>query len=130
MCHTWLTGCRIKGNCPLKGPWPAGGLPFVGVFLRDPSPHLREFRKKTTENSEQLGRQARPGFEPGTSRLPVLSVTTPPLVRLGWIVLGCRIKANCPLMGPGPEGGVSFVEVCRRDPSPYLREFPVCNDNY
>ena len=32
------------------------------------------------ENSEWLGQQAPPGFEPGTSRLPVLSVTTPPLV--------------------------------------------------
>ena len=27
------------------------------------------------ENSERLGRQTRPGFEPGTSRLHVLSVT-------------------------------------------------------
>ena len=52
----------------------------MGVFLRDPSPYLREFRRKTTENSEWLGRQARPGFEPGTSRLPVSSVTTLPLV--------------------------------------------------
>ena len=32
------------------------------------------------ENSERLGRQLRPGFEPGTSRLPVLSVTAVPLV--------------------------------------------------
>ena len=32
------------------------------------------------ENSEWLGRQPRPGFEPGTSRLPVLSVKTLPLV--------------------------------------------------
>ena len=36
--------------------------------------------EKTTENSERLGRQVRPGFEPGTSRLPVLSVTAEPLV--------------------------------------------------
>ena len=36
--------------------------------------------EKTTENSERLGQQTRPGFEPGTSRLPVLSITTPPLV--------------------------------------------------
>ena len=28
--------------------------------------------EKTTENSERLGRQERPGIEPGTSRLPVL----------------------------------------------------------
>ena len=48
-----------------------GGVPSVGVFLRDPSPYLREFRRKQRKNSERLGRQARPGFEPGTSRLPV-----------------------------------------------------------
>ena len=28
--------------------------------------------EKTTENSEWLGRQALPGFEPGTPRLPAL----------------------------------------------------------
>ena len=32
------------------------------------------------EISERLGQQARPGVEPGTPRLPVLSVTTPPLI--------------------------------------------------
>ena len=34
------------------GPGPIGGLPFVGVFLRDPSPHLREFRRKPLFFSE------------------------------------------------------------------------------
>ena len=29
--------------------------------------------EKTTKNSEQLGQQARPGMEPGISRLPALS---------------------------------------------------------
>ena len=53
-----------------------GGMPSVGVFLRGPSP----YSEKTTENSERLGRQARPGFEPGNSRLPVLSVNAVPLV--------------------------------------------------
>ena len=38
--------------------------------------------KYIEENSERLGRQARQGFEPGTSHLPVFSSTTPPLVRL------------------------------------------------
>ena len=33
--------------------------------------------ENTTENSERLGQQARPEFEPGTSRLPVLRATTP-----------------------------------------------------
>ena len=32
------------------------------------------------ENSERLGQQARPEFEPGTSHLPVLSVATLSLV--------------------------------------------------
>ena len=31
------------------------------------------FGKKNTENSKRLGGEARPGIEPGTSRLPVLS---------------------------------------------------------
>ena len=39
-------------------------------------PVFTQVLEKTTENSEQLGRQARPGFEPDTSHLPVLSVTT------------------------------------------------------
>ena len=51
-----------------------------GVFLRDPSPYVRELRRKITENAEPLGRQARPWIEPGTSRLLVLSVTAVPLV--------------------------------------------------
>ena len=63
-----------------------GAMPSVGVFLRDPSPYLREFRRKTTENSERLGRQARPRFVPGTSRLPALRVTAEPLV--GQIIEG------------------------------------------
>ena len=38
--------------------------------------------EKTTENSERPGRQARPGIEPGTSRLPVFERRiTQPLVR-------------------------------------------------
>ena len=36
---TWM-GCKIKSNCPLVGPGAVGGMPFVGVFLRDPSPYL------------------------------------------------------------------------------------------
>ena len=54
------------------GPGPVGGMPSVGVFLRDPSPYLR-VSEKTTKNSEQLIRQARPRIEPSTSRLPGLS---------------------------------------------------------
>ena len=36
-------------------------------------------------------------------------------------LVGCRVKANCPLVGPGTVGGVPSVEVFLRDPSPYLR---------
>ena len=43
----------------------------VGVYVRDPIPYLSEFRSKTTENIERLGRQARLGIEPVTFRLPV-----------------------------------------------------------
>ena len=49
-----------------------GGVPSVRIFLRDPNPYLREFRRKPRENSERLGRQAGLGIEPGTSRLPAL----------------------------------------------------------
>ena len=68
----WLVCCRVKASFPLVGPRPAEEVPSLGVFLRDPSLYLRKFRKKTTENSERLGRQARPGIQPGTSRQPVL----------------------------------------------------------
>ena len=27
----------------------------------------------------------------------------------GWVGLGCRVKANCSLVGPGAVGGVPFV---------------------
>ena len=37
--------------------------------------------------------------------------------------LGCRLKADCPLVGPGPKGDVPSVGVFLRDSSPYLREF-------
>ena len=53
-----------------------GRVRSLGAFLRDPSPYLRVFRRKTTENSERLGRQVRPGIEPGTSRLPVFERRT------------------------------------------------------
>ena len=66
----------IMGLRPIIRLWdlvPLGGLPSMGDFLRDPSPYLHEFRKKTTENSERLGRQALSGIDPGTSHLPALS---------------------------------------------------------
>ena len=39
-------GVGVKADCLNIGPRPIGGLPSVGVFLRDPSPYLREFRRK------------------------------------------------------------------------------------
>ena len=74
-----MDGCKFETNSPLVGPGTVGGAPLWRVFLRDPSPYFREFRRKS-RNSDRLGRKARPGFEPGTSRLPVLNVTTPTLV--------------------------------------------------
>ena len=38
------------------------------------------------------------------------------------IFMDCGIKANCPYVGPGTMGGGHYVEVCLRDPRPYLRE--------
>ena len=45
----WLVVCRLKANYPLVGPGPIVGVPSMGVFLRDPSKYLREFRRKTIE---------------------------------------------------------------------------------
>ena len=36
----------FEANCPLVGPGPIEVVPSVGVFPRDPSPYLREFRKE------------------------------------------------------------------------------------
>ena len=42
-----LVGCRVKANCPLVGPGTVGRVPSMGVFLRDHSPYLREFLRKS-----------------------------------------------------------------------------------
>ena len=36
-------GVGVKADCLNIGPRPIGGMPSVGVFLRYPSPYLREF---------------------------------------------------------------------------------------
>ena len=36
----------FKADCLTKGPKSMGRVPSVGVFLRDPSPFLQEFRRK------------------------------------------------------------------------------------
>ena len=46
----WVLGWR-----PIVRFWKPriiGGVPSVGVFLRDPRPYLREISEKTAENSE------------------------------------------------------------------------------
>ena len=45
----WLV-VRFESNCPLVRPGTIGGVPSVGVFLRDPSPYLREFQGLIREN--------------------------------------------------------------------------------
>ena len=39
------------------------------------------------------------------------------------MLVGCRLKANCPLVGPGSIGGVLSVGVFLGDSSQYLHEF-------
>ena len=65
----------FKANFLLVGPGPIGGMHCVGGLSKGSYPVFSRVSLKATENSERQGRQARPGFEPGTSRLPVLSVT-------------------------------------------------------
>ena len=68
----WL-GCKLKAICPHVGSGPIGGLPSVRGLSKGSQPVLMQISQKTSENFEQLGRQARQGFEPGTSRLPALN---------------------------------------------------------
>ena len=43
----WLVVvCRVYSRLSHEGPRPMGWMPSVGVFLRDPSPYLRKFRRK------------------------------------------------------------------------------------
>ena len=39
--------CRYKASCSHVGPGPTTGVPSMGVFQRDPSSYLREFRMKS-----------------------------------------------------------------------------------
>ena len=96
-------GCRIKANCRLLGPGPVGRVPCVGVFLRYPSPYLRDFRRKPRKTPHCY-------VDKRDRRLIV------------WLI-GCRVKANCSLVGLGPVGGVQSVGIFLRDPSLYLLEF-------
>ena len=42
----WSIKCRVQTNCQLVGPGPAGEVPSVEIFLRDPSPYSRDFLNK------------------------------------------------------------------------------------
>ena len=77
---------RDLGQWVVCPPW--------GVLLRDPSPYL--VSEKTTENSERLGRQARPGIEPGTSRLPVFE-------RSYWWSQGRTVRHPCLIRDSNPD---------------------------
>ena len=62
------------------GTWVYRRRAVHGGLSKGSQPLFTRVSEKTTENSKGLGRQGRPGFEPGTSRLPVLSATSPPLL--------------------------------------------------
>ena len=47
-----------------------------------------------------------------------------------WLVVGCRCKANCLLVGPGPIGGSAVRGVFLKDPRRYLREFQKNHDKF
>ena len=47
-------GCRVYGRLSQEGPRPMGGMPSLRVFLRDPSPYLREFRRKSRKTPNGL----------------------------------------------------------------------------
>ena len=54
----WLVGCRIKSDSPHVGLGPTVGVPFVGIFLRDPSPYLREFGENHGKFQKVMWRSA------------------------------------------------------------------------
>ena len=67
-----------------------GGMPSVGGLSKGSLPVFTQVSEKTTENSERLGRQARPEIEPDTSRLPALSTephATGKAVRFGSVTI-------------------------------------------
>ena len=74
--HLWWWWYRCQGRLSHWGSRPMSGVPSVGVFLRDPSPYLCESLRKTRKTPNGQCRQARPGIEPGTSRLQVLQRRT------------------------------------------------------
>ena len=78
----WMVRFRLKANAQLWDLGLQGACSLRGGLSMGSQPVFTRVSEKNTKSSERQGRQVRPGFEPGTSRLPVLSVTTPLLVKL------------------------------------------------
>ena len=78
------------------GTWDYRGRALHGCLFKGSQPVFTQVSEKTTENSERLGRQARPRNEPGTSRLPVFE-------RSHW--WGQRTDSSTPMPYPGYEPG-------------------------
>ena len=53
--------------------WDLKGRAVRRSLCKGSQPVFTRVSEKTMENSERLGQQARPGIEPGISRLPALS---------------------------------------------------------
>ena len=81
-------------------------------FLRYLNPYLKEFRKKTTENSEWLRRQTQPGIEPDNPRLTVLRAEPPAICYIS-STLSFEILYLFQLAAPIPPGSKNLNE---RDP--------------
>ena len=63
-----VVGINPTDHSSVLGLW--GGA-LRGNLSKNPSSYLRRFRRKPRKTPKGIGRQARPGIEPGTSRLPV-----------------------------------------------------------
>ena len=61
-------GCKVKACCPHVRLGPGSSM---GIFLSDPSPYLREFRRKSRKTPNDWADKY-PGIEPSTSHQPVL----------------------------------------------------------
>ena len=67
----WV-GLQVKSQLSAYGTWAYGRSTLRGDLSKGQYSVFMQVSEKTTENSERLGRQARQGFEPGSSRLPAL----------------------------------------------------------
>ena len=94
--------CRVKAYSKHVGPGQTGKVLYVGLFLRS-QPAFTQVSEKTKENSEWIVRQARPGIELDTYRLPVLRTehfghcwgVFQEVCKSLYIVCSCRIVERC-----------------------------------